>query len=233
MSRTTVWRRRLVALAAVVLALLAGYLLWLRDSSLFAVEEVQVHGVTANRTAITGALERAARTMTTLHVRGDVLRQAVEGFPTVASISAQATLLHKLEIDVTERLPVAKARIGGSPVPVSADGYVLEGAAFKPGELPSIEASAGPGGRVDPDGAAQAAIVGAVPKALRDRLRSARWDDAEGGVVVDLKGAPQLRFGDGERAADKWEAAAAVLSRLGSESPSYLDVSVPQRPVTG
>jgi hypothetical protein len=52
-------------------------------------------------------------------------------------------------------------------------------------------------------------------------------------VVVDLRGAPELRFGDGTRAADKWSAAVAVLSSPERGAPSYLDVSVPDRPVSG
>ena len=52
-------------------------------------------------------------------------------------------------------------------------------------------------------------------------------------MVVDLDGAPELRFGDGSRAADKWTAAVAVLSSPERGSPSYLDVSVPERPVSG
>jgi hypothetical protein len=41
------------------------------------------------------------------------------------------------------------------------------------------------------------------------------------------------RFGDGSRAQDKWAAAVAVLSSNERGSPSYLDVSVPDRPVSG
>src|SRR5262249_57376239 len=87
--------------------------------------------------------------------------------------------------------------------------------------------------RLDEAGAAEAAIVGAAPPVLRDRVKSASWSTDEGGVVVDLDGAPELRFGDGSRAEDKWQAVAAVLSSDKRGSPSYLDVSVPDRPVSG
>ena len=75
--------------------------------------------------------------------------------------------------------------------------------------------------------------LGAAPQVLRDRLQRSSWDNARGGVVVELRGAPELRFGDGTRAADKWSAAVAVLSSPERGAPSYLDVSVPDRPVSG
>jgi hypothetical protein len=51
--------------------------------------------------------------------------------------------------------------------------------------------------------------------------------------VLELENGPEVRFGDGSRAADKWAAAVAVLSGPERGSPSYLDVSVPDRPVSG
>jgi hypothetical protein len=61
-------------------------------------------------------------------------------------------------------------------------------------------------------------------------VRSASWETEAGGVVVELSGAPEVRFGDGERAEEKWEALAAVLAE-GVPAGSYIDVSVPERPV--
>jgi cell division protein FtsQ len=223
-----VLRRRALALALGAAAVFAGYHFWLRDSSLFAVEDVEVSGVTANKAEVTAALERAAYGMTTLHLRDDELREAVQRFPTVASISADAKLLHGLEVTVTERLPVAEARLGGELLPVSADGFALVGLEVDE-PLPRIEARA-KGAILDDEGAAQAAIVGAAPSDLRDGVRSASWETEAGGVVVELSGAPEVRFGDGERAEEKWEALAAVLAE-GVPAGSYIDVSVPERPV--
>jgi cell division protein FtsQ len=223
-------RRRGLVLLALAAVLVAGYLFWLRDSSLFAVEDVEVTGVTANKAEVTAALERAAEDMTTLHVRDDELAEAVQTFPTVSSISADTALLHGLEVTVSERLPVAEARLGGEVLPVSADGFVLVGLEVDD-PLPRIEARAR-GALLDNEGAAQAAILGAAPGDLRERLSAASWDESRGGVVVELDGAPELRFGDGERAEEKWEALAAVLAE-GARGATYVDVSVPERPVAG
>ena len=229
MSRAHALRRRGLVLAVLVVVLVAGYMLWLRNSSLFAVEQVEVSGVTANREEITAALEQAASEMTTLRVRDDQLREAVQGFPTVASISADSSLFHRLEITVTERPPVAEIAAGGGAQPVSADGYLLTGLESD-AELPLIEAGSARGGRLDQEAAAQAAILGAAPGDLRDRLRASSWDESRGGVVVDLEGAPELRFGDGERAEEKWRALSALLAD-GAAAAVYIDVSVPERPV--
>jgi hypothetical protein len=52
-------------------------------------------------------------------------------------------------------------------------------------------------------------------------------------VVVDLKNGPQVIFGDGSRAQDKWDAAVTVLSSPEHGSPSYVNVVVPDKPVSG
>jgi hypothetical protein len=232
MSRGTAWRRRLAAVVVLVAALFAGYMLWLRDAGWFEVTEVEVKGVTANRSAVTAALTDAARGMTTLHVRDEELARAAGRFPTVASVRADASLLHRLEITVTERLPVAEALIAGEIVAVSSDGYLLAGLRVEPGELPSIETGRPDGALLDEEGAAQAAIAGSAPAALSDRLDSLSWDAERGGVIVELEGAPELRFGDGGRAEEKWRALAVVLSDSELGSATYIDVSVPERPVS-
>jgi cell division protein FtsQ len=228
-----VTRRRLIAAALAIAVLYAGYMLWFRNLSWFAIDEVTVDGASTNERAIQAAVERIAGNMTTLHIKDDELRETVAQFPTVASVGANTSFPHTLHVTITERLPVAFIKVGATRTAVSADGYLLLGASFDPKSLPRIEAAAAHGARLDGDAAAQAAILGATPAPLRDRVTDSRWDDGQGGVVVGLDGGPELRFGDGSRARDKWTAAVAVLSSPAHGSPSYLDVSVPDRPVSG
>lgn len=232
LSPNLVWRRRAIALAIAVAVLIAGYYLWLRDSSLVAVDEVEVEGATANHDQVTAALEGVATEMTTLHVDDEKLREAVSGFPTIASIKADASLPDKLTITVTERLPVARVEADGERLAVSADGYLLPGVEVDAEALPPLEAGV-EDGFVDEAGRDQAAIAGAAPAELRERIDSLRFDPELGGVVVELEGAPELRLGDGSEAEAKWEAVVAVLANPQLGSPAYLDASVPERPVTG
>ena len=228
-----IWRRRALALAVIVALLLAGYWFWLRDSSLVAVEEVEVKGATVNSEQIAAALEGVALEMTTLNVDEDELVRAVSGFPTVASIAADASIPDKLTITVRERLPVAVVSDGGERTGVSTDGYLLPGVDVQGEGLPEISEADVTAGRLQGDGAAQAAILGAAPDELRGRVESVAWDPARGGVVVALEGAPEARFGDAADAELKWEALVAVLLDPAAGTAAYVDVSVPERAVSG
>jgi cell division protein FtsQ len=232
-ARGVVLRRRLLAAGAVLVALYAGYMLWFRDLSWFAIDEVTVEGATTGQREIRSAIEQVSGEMTTLHIKDDELHNAVSRFPTVASVSATTSFPHTLHVRVTERLPIAFVQIGGRRTAVSADGYLLAGATFDDKALPRIEEAVPRGARLADEAAAQAAILGATPEPLRERITSSSWNEDDGGVVVQLENGPEIRFGDGSRAADKWSAAVAVLSGPDRGSPSYLDVSVPERPVSG
>src|SRR5919204_2948829 len=195
--RSAVLRRRLIVAAIALLALWATYMLWFRNLPLFAIDEVTVTGATTNEPAIKKAIEQVAGDMTTLHLDDAELRDTVAQFPTVASVGASTSFPHTLHVTITERLPVAFIKVGPRRTAVSADGYLLLGASFDPKELPRIEDVASQGPRLDGDAAAQAAILGATPTPLRDMVESSTWDDQQGGVVVNLDGGPDLRFGDG------------------------------------
>jgi len=217
----------------VILVLYGVYLVWFRNLPLFSIDEVTVSGATTNKAAIEKAVQQVAGDMTTLHLNDDELRNVVAHFPTVASVGATTSFPHTLNVTVTERLPVAYVKVGDQRTAVSADGYLLLGAAFDRKALPQIEGATPSGARLDDDSAAQAAILGATPSPLRSHIADSSWSDDDGGVVVSLDNGPDLRFGDGSRAQDKWTAAVAVLSSPAHGSPSYLDVSVPERPVAG
>jgi cell division protein FtsQ len=232
-GRAVLIRRRLLAAAVVLLVLYGGYMLWFRDLSWFAIDDVSVKGATTSEREIRTAVEQVTGDMTTLHIKDDELRDAVARFPTVASVGASTSFPHGLQVTITERLPVAFIQAHGQQTAVSADGYLLVGADFDAKALPRIEGAAAQGPRLDQEAAAQASILGATPEPLRNHLTASTWDDSAGGVVVDLNNGPEVRFGDGSRARVKWEAAVAVLSSEERGSPSYLDVSVPDRPVSG
>ena len=208
-------------------------MLWFRDVSWFAVNEVTVDGATTNERQIRSALEQVSGDMTTLHLKDDQLREAVARFPTVASVSAGTSFPHTLHVTITERLPVAYVHLHGQDTAVSADGYLLPGLDFDADAMPRIDGAGASGARLNGDAAAQASILGATPEQLRELITSSNWNEDDGGVVVELENGPEVRFGDGSRAADKWAAAVAVLSGPERGSPSYLDVSVPDRPVSG
>jgi len=222
-------------LAALVLvaALLAGGWLWVRDSALARVKQVQVTGATTSEEPrIRDALDAAARSMTTLHVREEALRDAVASYPSVAGLRVQTDFPHALTIEVLEHRPVAALDTGGRRVPVSGGGVVLTGVRADR-DLPAIERDATPPeGRVrDARTRAALAVAAAAPEALRARTEALHWTDQ--GLNAELRDGPPLVFGTQDDAAAKWAAAARVLAEPSAAGATYLDLRVPGRVAAG
>jgi cell division protein FtsQ len=222
-----------LALAVLAAILVSLYMFWLRDSSLVAVDEVKVEGVTANREAVTAAFDAAGREMTTLNVDEERLRRVAGAFPTIATIDADPGFPSTLTIKVTERLPVGVVRERGDAVAVAGDGTVLRGLDTSEEQLPRMEAQLEDGRVLNAEGVAQAEVLGAAPSELLQRVQASEYDPERGGVVLEVDGAPELWFGDSSEAEDKWRAVVTVLADSELGSPGYVDVSVPSRVVTG
>ncbi|MDQ3644212.1 MAG: FtsQ-type POTRA domain-containing protein, partial [Actinomycetota bacterium] len=165
--------RRRLAVALLLVALLgAGYMLWLRDSGLVAVEDVQVTGLTGRDSdRARAALDGAARQMTTLHVDREALEAAMAPFPVVQAIEVEADFPNGLRIAVIEHRPVALLVSGEKRVPVAGDGSVLTGLPTE-GSLPEIHTGAAiPPAQVEPGATLDAArVAGGAPAALVSRL---------------------------------------------------------------
>src|SRR3712207_7059487 len=117
---------RLVLALAATAILLGGGWLWLRDSSLAAVEDVQVSGTSSSESAdVRAALEAAARDMTTLHVREDTLKASVQRFASVADIRVHPDFPHRMRIEVVEHEPVAVLVQGDRELAATGSGLVL------------------------------------------------------------------------------------------------------------
>ncbi|MDA0172321.1 cell division protein FtsQ/DivIB [Solirubrobacter taibaiensis] len=222
-----------LALVAVIVLTGGGYL-WLRDSSLVAVEDVQISGITASDgDKVRAALESAARDMTTLHVREQILHEATAAYSSVDDLRVQADFPHTLRIKVIERRPVAAlARAGERRIPVTSNGTLLRGVTAER-DLPSVKLKADPAGaRVEDRKILNAlAVASAAPDALRGRTNEVKLDKR--GVIVDLDDGPELIFGGGEEADKKWAAAARVLAEISARGAVYLDLRVPGRVAAG
>ncbi len=229
------WRRPslklIVSLLVATAVLLAGWV-WLRDSSLVAVERVTVSGASGpGAPAVRSALTGAAQQMTTLHVDRGALNAAVARFPLVESISATTKFPHGIAIIVNERRPVAALVTTGGAVAVADDGVLLTGTPTS--GLPEIAVSGLlRAGRVtDPTTASEVELAALTPKRLRGEVT--RVEAGAEGLVVSLRAGPLLRFGDGERLAAKWIAAERVLKDPQSSGAGYIDLSIPERPASG
>ena len=223
---------RAVAGCAAVLLLLGGAWLWLRDSSLVAVRQVSVSGLSGpDAPRVRAALQDAAQDMTTLHVRSSQLTTAVEPFPAVDSVEAHADFPHKLRIVVHEHAPVGAIAAGSQRIAVAADGTLLRGTPTR--GLPTIAIAAPPGGDHLTDRAAlrATALLAAAPDALKAKVR--RVYIGRRGLTVPLQSGPVLYFGGADRLRAKWTAATVVLGDRSSAGATYVDVRLPERPAAG
>lgn len=229
------WRYRLGLAAILAVAVGGGYLFWLRDSSLVAIDNVDVVGVTSgDREQIVAELTAVGEGMTTLHVDRERIESAAAAFPTVDSVELDPNFPHGLRIEVDERPPALFVRSAGREVPVAADGTLLNGVRVAEDEpLPVVEVDEIPAaGSLAGEPLEQALIAGAAPEPLRPLIEAVDHSD-ETGVTVELRGNIPVRFGSGARAAEKWAAAAAVLADPKLDALTYVDVRVPERPAAG
>ncbi len=228
-------RRRLLV-AVVLAALLAAlYMFWLRDSSLVAVENVTVTGLTsddADRVRV--ALASTAETMTTLHVDEARLQDAAAAFPIVARIEAKPDFPHGMTVHVIEHRPAALAIAGGRKQPIAGDGSVLAGLPVE-GDLPTIDlAVAMPQRQLGPGAARDAArVAGMAPPVIARRVESLSREGGARGVVAELEDGTELVFGTPDQLAAKWAAAIRVLADEEAAGATYVDVRIPERPVAG
>lgn len=224
-----------VGLALVaVLVLTGGGYLWLRQSSLVAVNDVQITGITASDgEQVRAALETAAKEMTTLNVREEILHEATASYTSVDTLKVQADFPHTLRIQVVERRPVAAlVRSGERRVPVTRNGTILRGVTAER-DLPSVNLKSEPAGeRVTDKKILNAlAVASEAPDLLR--ARTDRLTSDKRGVIVELKDGPELVFGTGEEAGKKWAAAARVLAEISAQGATYLDLRIPGRVAAG
>jgi cell division protein FtsQ len=237
-TRVTVKRRlgvraRVAIALAVVVALLGGGWLWVRDSSLVAVRRVSIAGVYGpDAGKIRSALRSAALNMTTLDVHQSQLRMAVAPYPIVKHLQVSTQFPHGMRIDVVEQLPLGALVAGNQAVAVSGDGTLLRD--VPTGSLPAIPVASLPGGsRVTGGGALGAvAVLLAAPSEFEARIGEITTSSAHG-LTVELRSGPSIYFGDAGDLDAKWISATEVLADPSSAGASYVDVSDPARPAAG
>ena len=225
------WGMRALAAALAVAVAWCGWMFWLRDAQLFAVQRVQITGLSGTvAPAIRDSLDAAARTMTTTHVDLNRLRAAVAPFTVVRDIRVSTNFPHGLKIQVIEQLPVMALLVGSQRLAVAEDGTIVQGEAAST-SLPTVVVDRAPiGRRVSGATALEAlALLDAAPRSLRDHV--ARVASVNGGLTAFMRAGPAVLFGNLWRLHAKWEAAARVLADPGSSGATYIDVRMPERTV--
>ena len=227
-------------IAVAVLASAATLYAIARETSMFAIREVEVSGAPPPLAKeVDGVLSRfEGRSLVSLN--GAAVVATVENLPGVISATYDRAFPHRLTVRVVPERADAVLRTGVSAWLVSARGRVV--ASVGRGRYPALPRIWLPPGVQIKPGAFLADDAGAAARALRSFVaagfsRRALWARIrDGQLTVALRSGLELRFGNATDVALKLAVAQNILTTLPpprAGGPQYLDVSVPERPVAG
>lgn len=228
--------RRSLALCLGILAFAAGAYAVACETSLFAIRDVAVEGGSAQVDAEVRQAVAPLLGTSLVGLDGASVVRRVESLPTVVSVSYDRAFPHTLRLTVLPERPVAVLRSGAEAWLVSARGRVMARLArpqARP-DLPRIwlgsHTSVALGALLPPaEGGADARAVG-LAGAFASSVGSA--SDAGGSLLFQLRSGLQLRLGDPDGVRLKMAVARRAL-RVLPAGTTYLDLSVPGRPVAG
>lgn len=232
--------RSLLAGAAVVL-IAAGLYGLARESSMFAVQRIEVEGAPAGLAAQVQKELRSYEGRSLVAIDGAAVAQRVDGLATVRSSVVDRAFPHTLRLRVRPEVPVAVLRRGAGSWLVSARGRVI-GTIARGGDptLPRIwlpprtEIVVGDLLAGETGGLAARSLAAFVGSGFPSRISFVRALDGQ--ITLGLRGGLEVRLGAPVDLRLKIAIAHAILPTLALPSaggPDYLDLAVPERPVAG
>jgi cell division protein FtsQ len=227
--------RRSLAVGLGVLGLALGGYLIARETSMFAIGRIEVHGGSRQVTRQVDAALASLVGKPLVGLNGSAVLQKVDALPTVVSATYDRDFPHTLRIYVVPERPAAVLRRGPDSWLVSTRGRVMERlSSHAAPELPRIWISTHTAVRTGMGLAAAGAATAARAAGLTGRF-GARVDSVSyngGSLVFHLRSGVELLLGNDSDVKLKVAVAERVLAILPSGS-TYLDVSIPGRPVSG
>jgi cell division protein FtsQ len=215
-----------------LIALAAGLYAGARTTSVFAVRTVVVHGAgPADAARVRRALAPLVG-KSLLAVGGDDVELRVLRLPEVARVRFDRAYPHTLSVTVVPERPVVVLRRGADSWLVSGRGRVLRKI---PRGLAGLwvprDTELARGATVDTATGGAAAHALAVLRSARFERPIRTVEAGDTGLTLFLRNGVELRFGEPADLLLKLAVARRALPFVGPGS--YLDVSVPQRPVSG
>lgn len=234
LARFAPTRRSLAVGFGLLAVALGGYLL-ARETSLFAIDRIEVRGGSPQvarqvQSALASVVGRPL-----VGLDGSAVLARVDALPTVVSASYDRSFPHTLRIMVVPERPAAVLRRGPDSWLVSRRGRVMERLPVTAvPRLPRIWVSTRTPVRTGAKltAAATAAAAHAVGLAGPFAARVDSASKVNGTLVFHLRSGLELLLGDGGDIKLKVAVAARVLAILPTGS-TFLDVSSPGRPVSG
>lgn len=234
LARFTPTRRSLALGLGALAVALGGYLI-ARETPLFSIDRIEVRGGSRQ---ITRQVHTALASLVgkpLVGLDGSAVLQRVNALPTVVSASFDRDFPHTLRIFVVPERPAAVLRRGPDSWLVSARGRVVERlSSTATSKLPRIWISTRTpvrtGVPLTQSGAGTAAHAAGLAGGFGTRVASVSYTAST--LVFRLRSGVELLLGDAGDIKLKVAVAARVLPLLPSGS-TYLDVSIPGRPVSG
>jgi cell division protein FtsQ len=226
---------RSLLVGAGLIAVAVGAYAAARQTSMFAISAIEVTGAPAPLRAQVRQTAAPLLGTSLLALDGATLRSRLEALPAIVSVRYDRGFPHTLRVAVVPERPVAVVRKGRESWLVSARGRVVTRLARgAEGGLPRVwvaKATQITSGDVLTDGdggkAARAlAFAGALP------MRIAVASVSHGQLLFKLRSGLELRLGTPTDLRLKLAIARRALRGL-PDGATYLDVSVPGRPVAG
>ncbi len=226
--------RSLLVGFVLVSAVLVAYL-GASSTSVFAVEQVQVRGGPRAVVRDVRAVTRDTVGNSLLSVDQRAIEAAVRALPSVAGASVDRAFPHTLVVKVLPERPVAVIRRGHEAWLATGEGRIVR--AIEPASHPEFprlwlkrDVSVDLGRRLP----ATLAVAARALAAARD-VRIPRHVQAvraiDGQLTLVLRHGPEIRLGAPRDILLKLTIAARVFKLL-ADGTAYLDVSVPERPVS-
>jgi cell division protein FtsQ len=220
-----------------LVALAVGSYVGARETSAFAVQDVEVTGP---RPLVVRRVEQALASLegkSLLSVNAAAIDGRLEALPDVKLVSYDRAFPHTARIVVWAERPVAVLRRGSGAWLISERGRILQRLGdARPSRLPRIwvaESSVpGDGALLSDDEALQPALtlgrVLSTDRSFFGGVSEAR--ELDGDLVLVLRSGTEVRLGGGDDIALKVAVAGRILG-LVEPGAEYVDVSVPERPV--
>ena len=218
-----------------LLALGAGGYSTARETSAFAVGRIEVTGASPRVAAQVRRTVASLRGRSLLALDGRALVRRLQALPTVVAAGYDRSFPHTLRIEVVPERPVAVARQGAKAWLVSGRGRVMapvppHGAQALPRIWIPRTTAVALGGLLPANHAAAVARALSLAAGFPARFTAAALH--RDGLSFRLRRGVELRLGEPTDIRLKLASARRALRRLPPGS-TYLDVSVPGRPVAG
>ena len=232
---------RSLAVAAALVLVAAGFYVLARETSMFAVQRIDVEGTSPAVAAQVRTLLRSYEGRSLVAVDAAAVEQDVDGLAAVRNSVVDRAFPHTLRVLVIPELPVAVLRRGAGSWLVSARGRVIGAIAHgRRRALPRIwlpsrtDIAVGALLADEPGGLAARSLAAFVGSGFPGRIAFVRALDRQ--ITLGLRGGLEIRLGAPVDLRLKIAIARGILPTLAlpaAGGPDYLDLAVPERPVAG